>query len=72
MTLRLELSTSNAGPDTEIHTAWLTPDGVMLRLDIDGKTVMHARSVTFSKQRAEIFQVPLGYEPAIAPEGGPD
>jgi hypothetical protein len=57
--------------DTEIHTACLTQDGVMLRLDIDGKTVMHARSVTFAKQPAAIFQVPSGYQPAIAPEGGP-
>jgi hypothetical protein len=57
--------------DTEIHTTCLTPDGVMLRLSIDGKTVMQARSVDFFQQPAAIFQVPRGYQPAIAPEGGP-
>jgi hypothetical protein len=57
--------------DTEIHTACLTQDGVMLRLNIDGETVMQARSVTFAKQPVAIFQVPRGYQPAIAPEGGP-
>jgi hypothetical protein len=57
--------------DTEIHTTCLTPDGVMLRLNIDGKTIMQAHSVTFVQQPAAIFQVPRGYEPAIAPEGGP-
>ena len=57
--------------DTEIHTVCLTPDGVLLRLNIDGKTVMQARSVTFVQQPAAIFEVPRGYQPAIAPEGGP-
>ena len=57
--------------DTEIHTVCLTPDGVLLRLNIDGETVMQARSVTFVQQPAAIFEVPRGYQPAIAPEGGP-
>jgi hypothetical protein len=56
--------------DTETHTACLTPDGVLLRLVVDGKTVMQARSVKYGPQPAELFQVPKGYEPALAPEGG--
>ena len=31
--------------DTETHTACLTPDGVLLRVAIDGQIVMQARSV---------------------------
>ena len=57
--------------DIETHTACLTADGVMLRLVIDGKTVMQARSVTYSPQPPRLFEVPPGYEPALAPEGGP-
>jgi hypothetical protein len=56
--------------DTETHTACLTADGVLLRLVVDGKTVMQARSVKYGPQPAELFQVPKGYEPALAPEGG--
>ncbi len=57
--------------DTEVHTACLTPDGVLLRLVIDGKTVLEARSVKYGQQPAKLFEVPPGYEPALAPEGGP-
>lgn len=57
--------------DTEIHTACLTPDGVLLRLVIEGKTVLEARSVRYGQQPAKLFEVPPGYEPALAPEGGP-
>ncbi len=57
--------------DTETHTACLTPDGVLLRLIIDGKTVMQASSVSYGPQPAKLFEVPSGYEPALAPEGGP-
>jgi len=57
--------------DTETHTACLTPDGVLLRLTVDGKTVMQAISVKYGRQSADLFQVPAGYQPAIAPEGGP-
>jgi len=55
--------------DAEKHTACLTPDGVMLRIVVDGKTVMQALSVKYRPQPAELFQVPRGYEPALAPEG---
>jgi hypothetical protein len=55
--------------DAEKHTACLTPDGVMLRIVVDGKTVMQALSVRYRPQPAELFQVPRGYEPALAPEG---
>lgn len=55
--------------DGEQHTACLTPDGVMLRLVVDGKTVMQALSVKYGRQPAELFQVPRGYAPALAPEG---
>jgi hypothetical protein len=55
--------------DTETHTACLTPDGVLLRVVIDGH-VMQARSVLYAAQPPELFEVPSGYEPALAPEGG--
>jgi hypothetical protein len=57
--------------DTELHTACLTPDGVLLRLLIDGKTVAEARSVLYAPQPPELFEVPPGYAPALAPEGVP-
>jgi len=56
--------------ETETHTACLTLDGVLLRLVIDGQTVMKARSVSYRPQRSEIFQVPTDYAAALAPEGG--
>ena len=36
--------------DTEMHTACLTLDGVLLRLVIDGQTVAEARSVLYAPQ----------------------
>jgi hypothetical protein len=57
--------------DAETHTVCLTPDGVMLRLVVDGKTVMQALSVKYGAQPAELFRVPPDYTPALAPEGGP-
>jgi hypothetical protein len=57
--------------DTEMHTACLTPDGVLLRLIIDGQIVAEARSVSYAPQPPELFVVPPGYEPALAPSGGP-
>ena len=56
--------------DVEKHTACLTPDGVLLRLVVDGQKVMEATSVTYGPQPAVIFQVPPDYAPALAPEGG--
>ena len=56
---------------TEMHTACLTPDGVLLRLIIDGQAVAEARSVLYAPQPPELFEVPPGYEPALAPEGAP-
>lgn len=56
--------------DIETHTACLTLDGVLLRLVIDGKTVMQARSVSYGTQHPKLFQVPSNYEPALTPEGG--
>jgi hypothetical protein len=57
--------------DTELHTTCLTPEGVLLRLVIDGQTVAEARAVLYAPQPSELFEVPRGYEPALAPEGGP-
>lgn len=57
--------------DVETHTVCLTADGVLLRLIIDGKTVMQARSVTYARQPPELFEIPKDYTPALAPEGGP-
>jgi hypothetical protein len=56
--------------DAETHTVCLTLDGVMLRLVVDGKTVMQALSVKYGRQPAELFRVPPDYTPALAPEGG--
>ena len=58
--------------DTETHAVCATPDGVLLRLAIDGRTVIEARSVHFAPQAAKLFQVPPSYSPALAPEGGPE
>jgi hypothetical protein len=57
--------------DTERHTACLPPDGVMLRLIIDGQTILEARSVKYAQQPPNLFDVPKGYSPAFSPEGGP-
>src|ERR1700730_16109689 len=57
--------------DVETRTVCMTEDGVLLRFLIDGKTVSEARSVSYRNQPAELFQVPLGYAPVVAPEGGP-
>ena len=56
--------------DAETRTVCLTPDGVMLRLVVDGKTVMQALSVKYGRQPPELFRVPPDYTPALAPEGG--
>jgi hypothetical protein len=57
--------------DVETRTVCMTEDGVLLRFLIDGKTVSEARSVSYRSQPAELFQVPPGYTPLLAPEGGP-
>jgi hypothetical protein len=57
--------------DVETHTVCLTPDGVLLRLVVDGNAVMQARSVRYARQPAELFRVPANYTPAIAPGGAP-
>jgi hypothetical protein len=55
--------------DVEARIACLTADGVLMRLTVDGKTSIEARSVSCRPQDAEIFQIPLGYAPAVmAPE----
>jgi hypothetical protein len=55
--------------DVETHTVCTTADGVLLRLVVDGTTIMEARSVSYGAQAAELFQVPSNYSPALAPEG---
>jgi hypothetical protein len=57
--------------DSETHTACLTSDGVLLRIMIDGNTILKARSVSYRRQPPDLFQVPSDYQPALAPEGGP-
>jgi hypothetical protein len=53
----------------ELRAACITPDGVLLRLVVDGKTVVEARSVSYDVQDEEIFQIPPDYTPAVmAPE----
>ena len=58
--------------DNETRAACLTPDGVMLRLIVDGRTILLARSVRYAQQPAEIFQIPPDYQPALSPAGGPE
>jgi hypothetical protein len=55
--------------DVETHTVCATADGVPLRHVVDGQTLMQARSVKYGPQKAELFQVPPNYTPALAPEG---
>jgi hypothetical protein len=55
--------------DVETHTVCATADGVLLRLIVDGKTVIEARSVNYAPQKPELFQVPPDYTPALAPDG---
>ena len=57
--------------DVETRTVCITADGVLLRFLVDSKTVSEARSVSYRRQPAELFQVPLDYTPLLAPEGGP-
>ena len=45
----------------ETHTVCFTPDGLLLRLVVDGETVMQARSVNYARQPAERFQVPPSF-----------
>ena len=61
----------SATDGTETRTWCLTPDGVLLRLVVDGKTIIQARSVQYRTQQQKVFDIPRDYEPAIAPEGGP-
>jgi hypothetical protein len=56
--------------DVETHTVCTTADGVLLRLIVDDKTVIEARSVKYAPQKPELFQVPPDYTPALAPDGG--
>jgi hypothetical protein len=57
--------------DVETRTVCITEDGVLLRFVVDGRIVSEARSVSYGPQPAELFQVPPGYSPLLAPEGGP-
>lgn len=57
--------------DVELHAACLTEDGVLLRLVIDDLIVAQALTVLYAPQPSELFEVPPGYEPALAPQGGP-
>ena len=57
--------------DVETRTVCITADSVLLRFVVDTQTVTEARSVSYRRQSAELFQVPRGYMPALAPEGGP-
>jgi hypothetical protein len=57
--------------EVEMHTVCATADGVPLRHEVDGQIVMQARSVKYGPQKAELFQIPSSYAPALAPEGGP-
>jgi hypothetical protein len=43
----------------------------VLRLIVDGHVVAEARTVVYAPQPAELFEIPPGYQPALAPDGGP-
>lgn len=51
--------------DTEIHILCGTPDGVLLRLVINGNTTVEATSVSYRQQLSKVFEVPPGYAPAL-------
>ncbi|HLN09050.1 MAG TPA: hypothetical protein VK281_08835 [Xanthobacteraceae bacterium] len=55
----------------ETRAVCATPDGVLLRLTIGGKTMIQALSVRYGNQPPDLFDVPRGYTPALAPEGSP-
>ena len=55
--------------DVGTHMVCATADGVLLRHVVDGQTIMRARAVKYGLQRADLFQVPRDYAPALAPEG---
>lgn len=55
--------------DVETHTVCATPDGVLLRHAVDGRTVRQATSVRYGPQAVALFHVPPDYAPALAPEG---
>lgn len=57
--------------DAETRAACLTSDGVMLRLMVDGLTILQARSVRYAQQPSDIFQIPPDYQPALAPGAAP-
>ena len=55
--------------DVEARVACITADGVLLRLVVDGRTRVEAKSVRYRAQDAEIFLIPPDYAPAVmAPE----
>ena len=56
----------------ETHVLCATADGVALRLVVDGKTRVEARSVSYGRQNPDLFEAPRGYSPALAPAGGGD
>ena len=51
------------------HTVCAAADGLILRLIVDGQTLIEARSVKYGPQKADLFRVPANYSPALAPEG---
>jgi len=55
--------------EVQTNTVCATADGVVLRHVVDGQTVRLARSVSYTRQSPELFQVPPDYAPALAPEG---
>ena len=55
--------------DGRTRTVCATPDGVLLRLTVDGRTVVEALAVRYHKQKPDLFEAPPGYDPALAPEG---
>ena len=56
--------------DQTPYSACVTDDGVPLRLREEGQTVAEAVSVRYGDLKPTLFEVPSGYEPSVASEGG--
>jgi len=57
--------------DEETHAACVTPDGVVLRLIVDGQTKLKALSVIYGPQSPALFDIPSGFAQPIGSPLGP-
>ncbi len=58
------------GPaDGRSRSICVTDSGVLLRVAVNGQTVILAKSVHFRKMKPAIFDIPNNYVPSLAPDG---